>query len=807
MNKDEKSINNQELENGEIESKDSEISTNPSDTSRMNNKEIIHADRNENIGKVGEKNTILEVSENNVLPDTTVLQDLLNSIGFGSQKGKKSELRVKDITTEDKSFRNKDNLEEKQNELIEDKIEYDQKAILKESETIEINNNDENILADSQSIYDENIDLDSTDDNTKFPERKGAKRKLLTVSIVILFTIGGYMLWGFITEPKPPSEDVVATFSGKNLTKEELITYISSKGYKEEEHAYSEEHGFDHSKCDKTEGCEAHPIHSIDSYKQIIKMIASEKIIDTWAKEQGIIQKDEVQHDFKHLIEEVSLENLVDKVHEDQLSPDKIDKWEVQKYYDANKEKYKDKAFSEVEAEIRNILAAEKDKSFFPEYIEKLKKNATLNVNYELLKVAEPTETEMRSYYEKNKEKYLQPEKIKIEEVKINITSSEDEAKRKANEALTKINSGENFEDVAKRYSNGTKFEGYYINKGGKRFSFEDELFKLQVNDVSSILKDSDSYYIIKVVEKQSERMKTFGEALSEVKTAVAKENEDRQYELRKNEALFSIHGKTFTLGEFKEEFKELSPETQAQFASFEAKKSLIEEFIAKELLLEEVGDDTSGLEKNQEIEELKNQYITQILHKAEIDEKIKEVTDEEAMRFYAENKEAFIDPPKALISIIRVEAGTTDAAKSSAKQSIEAALKKLKDGADFSTIAKEYSSDATAARGGEYDEWIYDDSYLDPILQENIFNLQENEISDVFEYEEGYYIIQVRQKQEKEQRPFEEVKEEIKEALLDEKHHAREAELEEELFKQSQLVIYDSSLKKLIKEQTKAEK
>lgn len=634
----------------------------------------------------------------------------------------------------------------------------------------------------------------------KLPAKKSL-RKIFIFPILVILLLLGYKLYGFITEPKPPSEEVVAAFSGKYLTKEELSNYISTKGYKDKEHGLCEKHGFDHSKCDKTEVCETHPIHSMEAYQQIIKMIAVQKIVDDWAKEKGVTQKNEVKHDFQHLVEEVSLDNLVDKVHQDQLSPDKIEKGEIQKYYDANKDKYKDKSFSDVEGEIRTILAAEKDKQFFPEYIEKLKKNAALDVNYNILKVEDPTEMEMRNFYEKNKEKYFEPQKARILAIKLDISGSEDEVRKKADEALSKIMSGESFEDVSKRYSNSQQSAAYYVKQGEQGTNFEDKVFSLQVNEMSSVFKDGNSFYIVKCVEKQEQRQKIFGEALNEIKAGVLKEKEDKEYELRKNEALFSIHGKRFTLGEFKEEFKELSPETQVKFAGFEAKKDLIDQLIAKELLLEESGDDTADKEGSKEIEELKSQYISQILHKEEIDEKIGPISDEEAKKFYEAKKNLLFDPPRAQISLIRVELGTSDAEKTRARQRIDEARQKLIAGSDFGAIAKEYSDDPTASVGGEIKGWLYDNDLLDPVLKKNIFKLQPEEISGVFEYEGGYYVVKLRQKEDKKQKTFEEVKAQLKEALLDEKHYVKEAELEKELLKKSQLVIYNSSLRKMLKE------
>ena len=239
--------------------------------------------------------------------------------------------------------------------------------------------------------------------------------------------------WGFITgillvslflssgcgkKKEAPSENVVATYSGKTLTKEDLKNYIRKQGIREQEHAMCEKHGFDHSQCDKLEPCESHPLHSMKAYRTMIKTIALEEMMENWAKEKGITRRKDVTHGLKHLVEEINLSTLVASMHEDEIAPDKI---EMQQYYEEHREEYKGRSFSEVEEEIKNILAAEKGKEFIPKYIEKLKENAVISKNYDLLKIEEPTEAELRSYYESHKDEYVDPEKVKILQIKIDI--------------------------------------------------------------------------------------------------------------------------------------------------------------------------------------------------------------------------------------------------------------------------------------------------------------------------------------------------------------------------------------------------
>lgn len=721
----------------------------------------------------------------------SAVQDILKSMGIKLRHSKKCDIKKASVD----SIGGQDNRNKADD--IAKTTEKD-----KEVDTIEIAAEQHKENAGEKVTSDLELDESSEEGILK---TRWFKRKLLVFPILVLIAFLVFKILVIVTAPKPPSENVVATYSGKNITKEDLMSYIRSKGYKEEEHELCDKHGFDHSKCDKSETCETHPIDSMEGYKQIVAMMAVEKITDDWAKEKGVTQKKEVDHSLKHLIEEVNLDQLVSKLHEDELSPEKIDKSEVQKYYDENKDKYKDKPFNEVEEEIRLILAQEKDKQFFPQYIEKIRKNTALNVNYDLLKVEEPTDTEMRDYYEKNKNQYIEPSKIKILEIKLDISGSEDDARRKAEEAFTKIKSGEKFEDVAPRYYSKFQSSGTYVKQGERGSVFEDRVFNLQVNELSTSFKDGNSYFVVKVIEKLDKRQKSFAESLNEIRSKVYKDKEDKQYELKKSQAIFSVHGKTFTLGEFKEEFRELSPEIQNKYGSFEAKKNLIDEMIIKELLLEEAGDEVSDKENKEQMEDIKRQYIRQILHKEEIDEKIGEISDDEAKKFYDKNNNSFIEPPKAKISLITIGQGTSDAEKKRARQRIDEAYQKLKGGVDFSTVAREYSKDITAMAGGAINQWLYNDGHLEPVLKENIFKLKVNDISEIFESHNSFIIIKLNQKEDKVQKSFDEVKSHIKEELREEKHIEKTKALQDELLKKSNLIIYDSSLKQLLKEQKKS--
>lgn len=94
----------------------------------------------------------------------------------------------------------------------------------------------------------------------------------------------------------------------------------------------------------------------------------------------------------------------------------------------------------------------------------------------------------------------------------------------------------------------------------------------------------------------------------------------------------------------------------------------------------------------------------------------------------------------------------------------------KLDDGEDFDDLAEEYSTDeANADDGGDLDYFSRGD--MDPAFEEAAFDMDEDEISDPVQTEEGFHIIKVNDIRENEDYgSFDEMKGDIRSDILNEK-------------------------------------
>ena len=650
--------------------------------------------------------------------------------------------------------------------------------------------------ADNMADNKEN-DLPDIVADLKNPMKKRGKYKtkqyiLGTVLVLILSIL--WIVLPFIREPKPPAPDVVASYNGKNITIDDLKSFLAVEGAREREHYVCDVHGLDHSQCDTAEECEKHPIDSLEGYREVVSMMATEQIIQEWAQAKGITQREDVQHDISDLFDYANVEEVVNRISEQQLSLDSISKLDIQLYFDENKEKYAGRTLDEAEDEIRQILLQKKEEEYFPEYIEELKKMAGLKVDYELLKVTEPSDEEIKNYYNQNLDLYKKDGSLFVSEIIIPATSG----KEKADEALRKIRSGESFEAVAQAYAQNQTVNKDEVAVGSNESEKDVQTNRLNLNEISNIVENEDgSFSILRLDSKKEEGTQSLKEVKDSIKKVLLQEKMEKEYELRADEALFTVHGRRYTLGDFYQEFKELPETYREAFSDYENRKMLVDQLIVKELLLEENDDMANTGENNHDLEELKIEYLSQILHEEEVDQKIEEPTEEEMSAFYKSNTDSFVTPEKVKLSIIWIAQTQDNKGSDKAKE----ALATIKAGTSFAEVAKQYSEDGTAEDGGAIDEWFYS-TYLPEELSKEIFSLDVGEVSKVIESHGGLYIVQVNEKEAEKQLTYEEAKDTIREHLKEEKHHELSATMEKTILEESNFMIYDRTIRKMLNEQ-----
>jgi peptidyl-prolyl cis-trans isomerase C len=144
--------------------------------------------------------------------------------------------------------------------------------------------------------------------------------------------------------------------------------------------------------------------------------------------------------------------------------------------------------------------------------------------------------------------------------------------------------------------------------------------------------------------------------------------------------------------------------------------------------------------------------------------------TDADARAFYDTNPDKFKrgEQVRASHILIRITDQAPEDDKKKARARIDAVLKRAKAGEDFAVLAREYSQDGSAAQGGDLD--YFSKGQMVQPFDQVAFSLKPNEISDVVTTQFGYHIIKVVDHKPAVTVPFEEVSENVKRFLSEQK-------------------------------------
>jgi len=211
-------------------------------------------------------------------------------------------------------------------------------------------------------------------------------------------------------------------------------------------------------------------------------------------------------------------------------------------------------------------------------------KNEKIKLNYAVIKPEElaakinPADAEIKAEYEKNKSRYQIPEKrvvryglLDTTKIQRNIQVSDDqlkvqyqsniqqyqvpnrvhpehilfmtvgktdaevdEIKKNAEDVLKQAKKGAKFEELAKKYSEdpGSKDKGGdlgWITQGQTVPEFEKTAFGLDKGQISDLVKTQYGFHIIKVLDKETARTKTFDEVKDSLRAPMVLQQADQQ--------------------------------------------------------------------------------------------------------------------------------------------------------------------------------------------------------------------------------------------------------------------------------------
>jgi peptidyl-prolyl cis-trans isomerase SurA len=163
---------------------------------------------------------------------------------------------------------------------------------------------------------------------------------------------------------------------------------------------------------------------------------------------------------------------------------------------------------------------------------------------------------------------------------------------------------------------------------------------------------------------------------------------------------------------------------------------------------------------------EVRNQIIVMAMRKSTVEQNIK-VSPQAMRERYEKNIEKYRTPEKVKLRMIMLKKGETDDEKAKKRAEADDLVVKLKAGDDFAALAKKVSQDSNAENGGEWD-WILPGALRED-LAKAVASLKVDQVSDVIETPDGFYIIKCEGKTGGTAASFEESQPEIERELRQE--------------------------------------
>ncbi|PYU51988.1 MAG: hypothetical protein DMG53_00670 [Acidobacteria bacterium] len=184
----------------------------------------------------------------------------------------------------------------------------------------------------------------------------------------------------------------------------------------------------------------------------------------------------------------------------------------------------------------------------------------------------------------------------------------------------------------------------------------------------------------------------------------------------------------------------------------------------------------------------IRNNLLQQRVISSEVGSHIT-ISDEEVTKYYEAHKTEFVRPEQvALREIVVSTEGKKPEDLPDLKKKAETALKRVQDGEDFGEIAKRLSDGSTKSQGGFLG--VYKRGELSKELEDKVFKMKRNELTEVMETKQGFLVLQVLEHYDEGEQALAKVKNEIMDKLYGGRMEPAMREYLKTLREQSYVVI-----------------
>ncbi|ABL01180.1 peptidylprolyl isomerase [Pelobacter propionicus] len=252
----------------------------------------------------------------------------------------------------------------------------------------------------------------------------------------------------------------------------------------------------------------------------------------------------------------------------------------------------------------------------------------------------------------------------------------------------------------------------------------------------------------------------------------------------QEGQVLAEVNGKKITSGDFSREVKNLPEYLRAMATTPQGRKEMLDTMVIRELILQKASKD--GLDKGPEIEEKLQELKKRLIVEAFLKKKVEtdaQISDADLKKFYDQNIDKFKAGEQIRASHILVKT----------EKEAKEILAQLKGGAAFEELARKHSVDSSSAKGGDLG-WFGKGAMV-PAFERAALALKEGQVSDVVKSDFGFHIIKLTGKRPAGTRPFDEVKDQIKAALMPSKQQEIFQKIKDELKKSAKITVKEDAL------------
>lgn len=209
-----------------------------------------------------------------------------------------------------------------------------------------------------------------------------------------------------------------------------------------------------------------------------------------------------------------------------------IDQMEVEKRFDKSRRGFESREEFDRELELAGLSEEEYKKKLEDQYkvqaLRYLKIGGLVNISPQ----------DIKDYYSEHEDEYRDDEMVRVSHILLPVSGDDKKAdfiREQAEEILSKLRSGADFGEVARKYSGGPRADqggdlGYY-EKGQMLPKLDEEAFSLEVGEESEVIKTELGYHIIKCTGKKEAYLKSLEELWEEIEDKLYQAEYQERYD------------------------------------------------------------------------------------------------------------------------------------------------------------------------------------------------------------------------------------------------------------------------------------